>query len=203
MSSLQDQLQQETSLNARERILAVSSENEPLDESVVVLRAEMRLHNLWHRATYMLVYHVPTSKSASCDEFNKDTSVLVQRRSQKKDYCPGRLDPTPGGVVAFGETYEENAIREIEEEMGIQIDGQRNTLKRLFSFPYQDKNVKVWGEFYECVFRGDIEDLTLQESEVEEVIQMPLQELLEMAKHQPELFMPDACHALRIYSERK
>jgi len=36
-----------------------------------------------------------------------------------KDYCPGYLDPMAGGVVQFGESYEENAEREAEEEMGI------------------------------------------------------------------------------------
>jgi len=37
----------------------------------------------------------------------------------RKDYCPGKLDLTPRCVVAFGESYQDNAIREIYEEMGI------------------------------------------------------------------------------------
>ena len=36
-----------------------------------------------------------------------------------KDYCPGFLDPMTGGVVQFGETFAENAERELFEEMGV------------------------------------------------------------------------------------
>ena len=44
------------------------------------------------------------------------------------------LDPTPGGVVAHGESYEETNSREIMEEMG--ISGAEQT--HLFTFYYED-----------------------------------------------------------------
>lgn len=37
----------------------------------------------------------------------------------KKDYCPGYFDLANGGVVGGDETDEENARRELEEEIGI------------------------------------------------------------------------------------
>jgi len=37
----------------------------------------------------------------------------------KKDYCPGYLDIANGGVMGADETDEENAQRELEEEIGI------------------------------------------------------------------------------------
>lgn len=52
-----------------------------------------------------------------------------------KDYCPGYFDPTPGGVVAAGESYEHTNIREVEEEMG--ITGVE--MSHLFTFFYQDE----------------------------------------------------------------
>jgi ADP-ribose pyrophosphatase YjhB (NUDIX family) len=51
-----------------------------------------------------------------------------------KDYCPGYFDPTPGGVVAAGESYEHTNTREVEEEMG--INGVE--MSHLFTFFYED-----------------------------------------------------------------
>jgi len=55
-------------------------------------RGEMRARKLIHRATYAFV---------------RDSAgyYYVQKRSALKDYCPSFLDPTPGGVVAAGESY--------------------------------------------------------------------------------------------------
>lgn len=36
-----------------------------------------------------------------------------------KDYCPGFLDPFSGGVVQIDESFQENAYRELLEEMGV------------------------------------------------------------------------------------
>ena len=68
----------------------------------------MRRHKLWHRATYVLVKHEPEHDEQH-GTHPSDVYVIVQRRSRLKDYCPGKLDPTPGGVVGYGETYSENA----------------------------------------------------------------------------------------------
>ena len=155
-------------------------------------RAEMRLQNLWHRATYILVRH-----ESSHDDM---LYLLVQRRSMQKDYCPGKLDPTPGGVVGFGESYAENATREIEEEMGIDVsETSPHTMTKLFNFPYQDDRVRCWGGFFEVVYRGTIEDLKIQVEEVDEVLRLSLAEVQEMAVKDPDAWMPDALHALRLY----
>ena len=49
-------------------------------------------------------------------------------------------------MVGFGESYEENATREIEEEMGIDLSEEnpyRNRMNRLFQFSFEDDRVKV------------------------------------------------------------
>ena len=45
--------------------------------------------------------------------------LLLQKRSLRKDTQPGKWDTSVGGHVAFGQTYEEAARREAEEEIGI------------------------------------------------------------------------------------
>lgn len=190
--SLHYKLLSGTSLNAKEQVCIVTADNEVVGPAC---RATMRLQNLWHRATYILVRHVAEHVGQ-----HEDVYVLVQRRSVRKDYCPGLLDPTPGGVVGFGESYRHNAERELMEEMG--IDSSRR-LTRLFTFPYQDSRVKVWGDFYECVYNGALHDLRLQTEEVDEVVRMSLDELQRQIQENAANFMPDSCHAMKLYFQHR
>jgi len=78
-----------TSLNAAEQIWIVDpATNEPLRAGD---RSEMRLNKLCHRATYIFLVRP------------SDGKLFVQRRSMLKDYKPGYFDPTPGGVLGYGE----------------------------------------------------------------------------------------------------
>jgi len=102
--------------------------------------------------------------------------------------------------------------------MGIVVDGVDNgdggdgagksqhmqhRLDWLFTFPYEDDRVKVWGDFYECTYHGAIKDLVVQKDEVDEVLRMSLRDLSELIETSPNEFMPDACHAMRLYFQRK
>ena len=60
----------------------------------------MRARKLIHRATYAFV---------------RDSAgyYYVQKRSSLKDYCPSFLDPTPGGVVAAGESYADSTCHNL------------------------------------------------------------------------------------------
>jgi hypothetical protein len=80
-------------------------------------RREMRALQLPHRSTYVLV-------------FNSQGELYVQKRTLTKDVFPGYFDVAAGGVVLAGETYEQGAERELEEEMGI----RSIPLNRLFEF---------------------------------------------------------------------
>jgi 8-oxo-dGTP pyrophosphatase MutT (NUDIX family) len=51
---------------------------------------------------------------------NPKKEFIIQKRSMQKDYCPGYLDLTAGGVVGMNEDEDENAARELNEELGIQ-----------------------------------------------------------------------------------
>ena len=179
-------LQDGTSLDNAERVCTVTPANVPIPNGHT--RREMRLDNLWHRATYVVVRH---------DAKDKTIRLVVQRRSMQKDYCPGRLDPTPGGVVGYDETYRQNAVRELEEEMG--ISATEDNLKRLFCFPYEDERVRVWGDLFEVYYDGDLKELSLQVEEVDEVFDMTLSDLEAKVESDPNMWMPDSLYAIRLY----
>ncbi len=49
---------------------------------------------------------------------NSKGEILIQKRSLKKDDRPGYYDASVGGQVRSGETYEQAALRETQEELG-------------------------------------------------------------------------------------
>lgn len=89
-------------LASTEWVDIVNEENEVIAQAS---REQMRAQCLRHRATYIVVH----------DGMGK---ILVQRRTETKDFLPGMLDATAGGVVQADEQLLESARREAEEELG-------------------------------------------------------------------------------------
>lgn len=85
-----------------------------VDENDQVLRQETRdaVHRqkLLHRAVHMFV-------------FNRRKELFLQKRSRLKDNHPGVWDSSAAGHVNAGEDYEPTAIRELDEELGINDAG--------------------------------------------------------------------------------
>ena len=142
-------------------------------------RREMRAGNLPHRATYILV-------------FNSRGELYVQKRTQSKDVFPGYYDVAAGGVILAEESYEEGAVRELEEELGI----RDVPLTRLFDFSYKDESVKIWGAAFSCLYDGEV---LLQQEEVESGAFLVVDEVFRLAETEP--FTPDGLYVLRRYGE--
>lgn len=58
-----------------------------------------------HRIVHVLLY-------------NKRGEMALQMRSRQKSFCPLHWSTAVGGHVQSGETYEQAALREFEEELG-------------------------------------------------------------------------------------
>ncbi len=52
---------------------------------------------------------------------DENDKVLIQQRSATKDLYPNCWDISVGGHVNFGKTYEETAVRELDEELGLEL----------------------------------------------------------------------------------
>ena len=133
-------------LSSQEIVMVVDDENRPVAE---LPRHRVRSENLPHRTSCIFV-------------FDRRGRVLVQLRTTIKDMYPGYYDLAAGGVVAAGESYEDNAEREAEEELGI-----RDTdLEPKLDFYYEDEGNRCFGRVFTCVHEGPF---TLQAEEVESV----------------------------------
>jgi 8-oxo-dGTP pyrophosphatase MutT (NUDIX family) len=75
---------------------------------------------------------------------NYRQQFVIQKRSKNKDYCPGYLDLAAGGVVGAHEEEDDNAIRELQEELNIEEPDP----SFVFKFPYEDDNVRAWNYVY-------------------------------------------------------
>lgn len=71
-------------------------------------RREVHARGLLHRAVHVLV-------------FNSRGEVFLQKRSMKKDRQPGVWDSSCSGHVDAGENYDQTAVRELWEEIGLKL----------------------------------------------------------------------------------
>ncbi|RRU15992.1 NUDIX hydrolase YfcD [Serratia marcescens] len=153
----------------------VDEQNEVIAQSS---RQQMRAERLRHRATYIVVH----------DGMGK---ILVQRRTEIKDFYPGWLDATAGGVVQSGENVLDSARREAEEELG--IAGVPFAQHGLFYF--EEEQCRVWGALFSCVSHGPF---ALQEEEVAEVCWLTPEEITARCDE----FTPDSLKALSLWLTR-
>ena len=93
-------------------------------------------------------------------------------------------------MVGEHETYEENAVRELEEEMGV----SGCEVSALFDFFYRDSLTSVWGRAFRCVYDGP---MNLQACEV---ASGQWATLAEAAALYP--CCPDSAAALAMYMKR-
>jgi isopentenyldiphosphate isomerase len=142
-------------------------------------RREMRARRLPHRSTYILV-------------FNRHGELFIHLRTATKDVWPSHWDPCVGGVVAAGESFDDGAARELEEEIGVSAP-----IERLFPFVHADATTAVHGMVYRTTHDGPFR---LQPEEVVRGEFVALDDVTARASHEP--FCPDGLLVVARYRER-
>jgi isopentenyldiphosphate isomerase len=101
-------------------------------------RGEVHRLGLMHRAVHVLV-------------FNAAGQIFLQKRSMKKDRQPGVWDSSASGHVDSGEDYDACAVRELREEIGLQLTEAPPRLFKLAACAETDQE-HVW--VYCCQAEG-------------------------------------------------
>ncbi len=140
-------------INAEELLFVVDEDNNPLSP---LPRAQVHAAGHWHRTSHIWIA-------------NKKLEILCQRRSQLKDTNPGYWEPFFGGHMGPEETYELNAITELQEELGISI----STEGLIPYLVYKRTKAKEFQGIFYIIWNGKISELTLEKDEVDEVKFIP------------------------------
>jgi isopentenyldiphosphate isomerase len=97
-------------------------------------RSVVHAQGLLHRAVHVLV-------------FNSRGEIFLQKRSLLKDRQPGVWDSSSSGHVDSGETYDETAVRELREEIGLDLKSSPQKLFKIDACAETDAEF-VW--VYRC-----------------------------------------------------
>lgn len=124
----------------------------------IATREECHKRGLWHRAVYAFI-------------IDDDGNILLQKRSGNKKLWPNMWDVTVGGHVDAGEFGRQALIREVKEELGIEIND--NDIKYLVSSTSINEQGEIinkhYNECYLIVKDIHISDIKIQKEEVSEV----------------------------------
>lgn len=131
---------------------------------------------LWHREIAILIE-------------NEKGEYLIQKRSATKKQAPNKWCLTAGHVKA-GEEYIKAAIREAEEEIGIDICENDLIELGMFKQPFQSEKTtnNNFTKYYYYATKNKIEDYTIQLEELSEIKYISFVELENIVKYKNEDF---------------
>ena len=136
----------------------------------VVTRKEVHEKGLWHRIVVIAV-------------IDKEGHLLMQQRSKYVKTNPEKWDISAAGHVSAGQTSREAAIREIKEEVGLEIKQEELRYITTYSEPTRRQGDIIDNQFFDFYIvikpKIEMESIHIQESEVENVKLCDLEEVKE------------------------
>ena len=115
---------------------------------------------------------------------DENGNILLQQRKLTKKENPGKWGQAVGGTVEEGETYESNAYKEMEEEIGV-----ANVPLTLYKKIYRESNL---GKRFLQLYTAQIPRSTKlipQEDEVEALRWVTKKELQKSFAENPEMYL--------------
>ena len=175
--------------NTKSEIIGIFDENDNYIGNDT--RKNMRANNLIHRITDIVV-------------INHKKEILVQTRSIKKEYCPGYLDAVVGGVVGDKENVDLCAEREVQEEIGIDVNKTKEKLKFIKKYFFEEDICRVWTYCYLLKLNEDeIKHIKFCDHEVSAIEWIEKNKLLEMFKDNNIKFTGGSKETIKLFFQDK
>nr|WP_221898762.1 NUDIX domain-containing protein [Robiginitalea sp. SC105] len=135
------------------------------------MKSEAHRQGLWHPTAHVWFY---TDRG----------EILLQRRSETKATDPGLWDVSVAGHIDAGETIREGALREIREEIGLEVPP--TALEAIGVFPSDRQHPggicdREFNHVFLCRLNSPLNQLRPQEEEVAALRLMPYTRLAEEA----------------------
>ncbi len=136
-----------------EELLDTFDEN---NEATGISRMRKHVHadGDWHRTAHIYV-------------INKDGQYLVHLRSSHKDHSPDCWSARFGGHVISGMSYEQGAVNELREEIGLDISP--DDLIEGFVYRYENGLNREHPKVFFYRYDGDLKTLSFTDDEVVKV----------------------------------
>lgn len=109
--------------------------------------------------------------------YTQNGQLLIQQRAKNKDTHPLLWDVSVAGHIGAGEEIENSAVREVYEEIGLQIEKKELQKIGIFKSAHRHSENLIDCEFHHtflCQLKVPFENLQKQESEVEDLALIPL-----------------------------
>ncbi|HVX90926.1 MAG TPA: NUDIX domain-containing protein [Candidatus Paceibacterota bacterium] len=120
---------------------------------------------------------------------NSQGEVLLAKRAASKKYDASKWGPAVAGTVEEGESYEQNMVKEIQEELGIEI-----AASALRPGPYHRSHGRneYFSQWYFATVDLPIESFTVEPKEVDELRWVSPAWIAEKLASEPDLFIKTA-----------
>lgn len=129
---------------------------------------------------------------------NAAGQILLQRRSLELDDNPGKWDQSAGGHVDEGEDYEEAAIRETQEELGVAVKELVHAGKMYIERPAQDGFIRRFQAVFIAPYDGPVRP---NKEEVAEVQWFSPNEIDDLYAARPDDFTKNFIKAYALFLE--
>ncbi|MBE5821892.1 MAG: NUDIX domain-containing protein [Clostridiales bacterium] len=146
------------------------------------LRKEVHRDGDWHKAVHIWI-------------INQNGDILLQRRCKEKDSNPSMLDISSAGHLSAGDNSLEGAIREIKEELNIDVKEEELQLIATIKTTEIYNETFINNEFSDIYLlrtEKTIDDMKYQKEEISEIMFVSYKKFKEMVKNkQKDLLMHD------------
>lgn len=148
----------------------------------IKLRKDVHRDGDWHRVAHIWI-------------INDRGEILLQRRCATKDSNPNMLDISVGGHLSAGDNSLNGAVREIKEEIGLDVDPSDLIFVKTIKYSARYTESFINNQFNDIYFlrtNKDIDEMKFQESEISEIFFVPYKKFKEMVvNRQPDLLRHD------------
>ena len=121
-------------------------------------------------------------------------NILVAQRKWTEFNDPGKWSTAVAGTIEEGETYDENIVHEIEEEIGLKDALLKTGVKQYVD----DGEHKYFCQWYIGEVDATATSIVIQEDEVEDITWISKADLINWTQEQPEEFVPSIKNTLSM-----
>ena len=146
----------------------------------VQMKSVAHREGLWHASVQVWI-------------FTLEGEILLQKRATNKDTYPDLWDISVAGHLSAGDSPTEAALREIKEEIGLQLSEKDLRFLKTNKVSKQPSDKIIDNEFnylYLVKFPVKIDQLKLQKEEVAEVKLLAIKEFLNELKINGDQYVP-------------